>query len=77
MIDEPSGERVAAQEAERVRRMELLATRVRKVYGRSVLRSCGLDDMRGRGIVLADVDPKKEFDPGRRLPPAPRGEGSR
>ena len=38
-------------DTERVQRLELLATRIRKKYGRGVLRSCGLDDVSGRGIV--------------------------
>lgn len=50
-------------------RLRLLATRVRETYGRAVLRSCGLDDMMGRGIVLADCEPR-EFEAGTRLPPA-------
>ena len=37
---------------ERRRRLELLATCVRKRYGRDILRSCGLDDIQGKGIVL-------------------------
>lgn len=49
-------------------RLKLLATRVRKKYGRVALRSCGLDDMENRGIVTIPIKPT-EFDPGRALPP--------
>lgn len=54
-----------------VDRLKLLATRVRETYGRDPLRSCGVDDIEGKGIVLADVDPG-DWRPGRRLIPMPR-----
>lgn len=64
----------AAEKAERhselLARLKLLATNVRKVYGRSVLRSCGVDDMDGEGITLANCEPG-EFDRGTILPPSP------
>lgn len=51
-----------------VERLELLARNVRKVYGRNVIRSCGLDDMASHhgedpSIVILDEEPT-DFEPG-------------